>query len=849
MKRFYLFLMISFITATTVFAQQRSMDEVMRIAQSHMSQRTTHNGQRMAPPVETPTTLRASEIVPTPLRMSRGEAFYVLTYPKSNCFVMVSGDERMSPVLAYSDEHGFDLENMAPQTRSFIESYAAYAQALQSDAPRKLYTNRAIGEVRPQKVNQLLATTWSQHAPYNNRCPLVNSQRTLTGCVSTAIGQLMNFYQYPNIGIGSISYTTRTKQLPVSIDLGALYFSWSDMINDYSGSYTSAQAKAVSDLLFAVGASVHMDYGLDGSSSDLNDAAGALINHFKYDKDILDIFFSRMPEPAIHQFLMQELIDGRPVPCGGNNAQGEGHSFIIDGMTPDGTDYPFYHINWGWGGLNDGDFKLVNMEYNRGNYMLLNCQPDNEKVDYVSFLQARSLEPSVTKINPALTSSMTIRIKEVFNSKQGTFNGMLNVYLVSADGTRTMIGERGVQIEYPYYYPIEVSCRIPKETQIGSYTFEVEAQDLESGTATTVYIAEDQPLNVTNEAVDFKPNVQVTKMSFVKSLMNDSTVCVEVRNFINLDAEAFKGDVSLALATENNKVLCMLGSPVKVTEPLKTWYYKETVGNLTGVVPDSVPDGIYHILAMARQEGFEGWGWIKKYDLQGNTIMNSGQDLFLVMQIEDGKIKTDNIIVPQKYFADIETTEMTLNEERCKGRTVSISISNYANLGDETFVGNLSLAFADEEGNVLFAFGKPLSAPSLPSYNIRSVVINFEAEVPDTVSDGHYRLCIASQMEGFSNWTPLTLFTLNGGYIGESKIESFFDIWVIKGKPTFSLIKREDVNRDGIVDTQDVLAIYQFMQNGSLPMEGDSEGVCDVNGDGVVDTQDVLLIYSYMQEN
>jgi hypothetical protein len=104
-------------------------------------------------------------------------------------------------------------------------------------------------------------------------------------------------------------------------------------------------------------------------------------------------------------------------------------------------------------------------------------------------------------------------------------------------------------------------------------------------------------------------------------------------------------------------------------------------------------------------------------------------------------------------------------------------------------------------------------------------------------------------MEGFSNWTPLTLFTLNGGYIGESKIESFFDIWVIKGKPTFSLIKREDVNRDGIVDTQDVLAIYQFMQNGSLPMEGDSESVCDVNGDGVVDTQDVLLIYSYMQEN
>ena len=123
--------------STTSFAQQRSMDEVMRIAQSHLSQRTARNGQRMAPPVEAATTLRASEVLPTPLHMSNGEAFYVLTYPKSNCFVMVSGDERMSPVLAYSNEHGFDLENMAPQTRAFLESYAAQAKDLQSGAPRK----------------------------------------------------------------------------------------------------------------------------------------------------------------------------------------------------------------------------------------------------------------------------------------------------------------------------------------------------------------------------------------------------------------------------------------------------------------------------------------------------------------------------------------------------------------------------------------------------------------------------------------------------------------------------------------------------------------------------------------
>ncbi|MBO4451914.1 MAG: C10 family peptidase [Bacteroidaceae bacterium] len=846
MKRFCLFLMILFITATTVFAQQRSMDEVMRIAQSHMSQRTTRDWQRMAPPVETATTLRASEIVPTPLRMSSGEAFYVLTYPKSNCFVMVSGDERMSPVLAYSDEHGFDLDNMAPQTRALIESYAAYAQTLQSGAPRRLYVNRAPIDVTPQKVNNLLKTTWSQYTPYNNRCPLIGSQHTLTGCVATAIGQLMNFYKYPNVGIGNISYTTRTTKLPVSIDLSTINFSWNDMLNDYSGGYTTAQANAVSNLLFAVGASVHMDYGLDGSSSALGDAAGALIENFKYDKDILDIYFSRMAEPTIHQFIMKELIAGRPVPCGGNNAQGEGHSFIIDGMTPDGTDYPYYHFNWGWGGQNDGDFKIVNMEYCIGNYMLLNCQPENDVVDYAAFVQALSIEPSISKVNPEMTNSLSVRLKEVYNSKQGIFNGLLTVYLVGEDGTRIQIGDHGVQLEHPYYYPVNISCKVPKETPVGTYTLEVEAQDVESGASTTVYIAEDHPLIVTNEVVDYVPNVQVTRMDFVKNFMNDSTVCVTVKNLINLEAEAFKGDVSLALATENNKEICKLGTPIKITSPLDTYYYKESIGNLIGVVPDSVPDGVYHVIAMARQEGYEGWSWIKKYDVQGNTIMNAGQDLFLVIQIEEGKIKTDNIVVPQKYFADIETTEMILNEERCKGRTVSISISNYANLGEESFSGSLSLALADEDGNVLFAFGKPVNVSSLQSYGLRSSGITFEAEVPDTVSDGHYQLCIASQMTGFSNWTPLTLFTLNDGYIGESNVESFYDLWVIKGRPTLNLYKREDVNRDGEVDTQDVLTIYQFMQNSTGTEENPVE---DVNGDGEVDTQDVLTIYTYMQEN
>ena len=835
------------LTSVTGFAQQRSMDEVISIAHSHMQNRVTRTGKRLAPPAESATTLRASEILPQPLRMHMGEAFYVLSYPKSNCFVMVSGDERMSPVLAYSNEHAFDLDNMAPQTKAFLESYAAQAEALQSGAPRKLDLHRAPA-VTPQKVNPLLTTTWSQRMPYNNRCPLIKSQRALTGCVATAIGQLMNYYQYPNVGIGNISYTTETNQLEVNVDFSTIYFSWDNMLDTYiSGNYNDEQADAVSNLLFAVGASVEMDYGLGASSSDLSKAATSLINNFTYDKDITEILFNHMSTPMVHQFIMQELIAERPIPCGGSNVKNEGHAFIIDGMTPDGDDYPFYHFNWGWGGLDDGEYKLPNIEFCKDNFMLVNCQPENDSIDIANFVQVQLVELSAHKVNPTQTSNLTIRLKDIYNGMQGTFNGMLNVYMVNEEGTRTKIGGSGVQLEYYIHYTKDINCKVPEEMPLGTYTIEIDAQDLETGAETTVFFGESSPLVVTDESVDYVPNMQATKMEFVKGAMNDSTVCIKLTNLLNFNAEPFQGDVSLALVTENDKLICMLGEPVKTKWAFNHFVtYSTPFDQLMGVVPDSVPDEVYHVIVMARQEGFEGWGLVKKFELIGTSIRSAGQDLFLTIQIEDGKIKTDNIVVPQKFFADIETTEMTLNEDKCKGRFFSITITDYANLGTETFQGSISLALTDDDNNVIIAFGKPVNTSSLSPYYSHNGKTTLEGELPDTISDGHYRLCVAAQQTGYSNWTPITLFSVEDGYIGDTHLECFFDLWVINGQPTFNLFKREDVNHDGVVDTQDVLAIYQFMKDSTGEETNPAE---DVNGDGVVDTQDVLAIYTYMQEN
>ena len=835
------------LASTTGFAQQRSMDEVMRIAQNHLQNRVTRTGKRLAPPKEAATTLCSSQLFPSPLRMNNAEAFYVLSYPTSHCFVMVSGDERMSPVLAYSNEHAFDFDNMAPQTKEFIQSYIRRSQALESSVHKLSFKPNTLRRA-PNYVAPLLTTKWSQRAPYNNQCPLIGFSRTLTGCVATAVGQMMNFYKYPEKGTGTKEYTTGTAGIPISIVYDSISFDWDNMIETYSGYYTAQQANAVSTLLYTVGTSVEMDYGIDASGSDLGDAATSLTEYFGYDKDIVELYYERITPYLFHDFLQKELLEGRPVLCAGNNDRREGHAFIIDGMTPDGDNEPFYHINWGWNGLDDGDFRIMEAEYHNSTRFFLYCQPENDSIDCGIFIQGKSVEPSSSKINPEKANNIVINMKDLYNAKLGSFNGTLQVYLVNQEGKRTNIGEKGLTLNHPYYYQMEANCQIPKGMELGEYSIEICAVDMEAtASEVPIYFAESKTLIITDENVDYVPQVEVTDMQFVKSEMKgDRTVSVVLKNLMNLSGEPFTGELSLALATESNRILCMFGEPYSFKNQLWQYYYEPEVGNIKGEIPDSIPDDIYHIIVMARQDKFENWGIVTKYEISNGYIQNIGQDIFLTVQIEDGKLNTDNIVVPEKFFADIETTEMTLNEDKCQDRFVSITLSNQANLGTDSFTGHLSLALADDKNDIVLTFGTPFSLSNLGHYQIRGNAITLEGELPDTLQDGHYRLCTAAQQTGYDNWTAITLFTLENGYLSETQMPCFYNLWIINGTPTFKLYSKEDVNHDGVVDTQDVLAIYQFMKTST---GGEENPLEDVNGDGVVDTQDVLAIYQFMQEN
>ena len=211
---------------------------------------------------------------------------------------------------------------------------------------------------------------YDQGEPYNRKCPVLNNEgRSVTGCVATAMAQVMRFYQHPSCGTGTSSYTGSSGA--VTYDFSKHPFNWNLILEDYSSqSYTNAQAEAVAELMLACGASVNMKYSADGSGSNADKAALALKNNFYYPTAAnLEL---KVSTEDIRQNILVEVwgeqlrmnIDaGHPVIYAGSSGNAiTGHCFVVDGYKFDADGNTYFHINWGWSGANDGWFLITGFQ-------------------------------------------------------------------------------------------------------------------------------------------------------------------------------------------------------------------------------------------------------------------------------------------------------------------------------------------------------------------------------------------------------------------------------------------------------------------------------------------------------
>jgi len=272
------------------------------------------------------------------------EPFYIFNVENNGGFVIVSGDDRMKSILGYAEHGNFDLNDMPENVRWWLGQYEKAILSLNNTTPApivKRSATRGTSEAK-EAIAPFITTTWGQHAPYNSQCPTYNNENCITGCIATAMAQVMNYTKWPEGATSEIaSYTTETLSLSVP-KLSATTFNWDSMADD-----------DIARLMRYCGQAVGMNYGLENSGAYDARIPGALIGKFGYDNGIRIIYRNGYNSETWETMIYNELKAGRPVIYGGQSGNG-GHSFICHGYQ-DGM----FYINWGWDGWYDGYFALT----------------------------------------------------------------------------------------------------------------------------------------------------------------------------------------------------------------------------------------------------------------------------------------------------------------------------------------------------------------------------------------------------------------------------------------------------------------------------------------------------------
>lgn len=278
-------------------------------------------------------------------------ACYIFNSSDGKGYVIVSGDDRTEQVLGYSSTGHIDPEKMPDNMKRYLGELAkeiAYNRSNFTSA-------RKVKRLAPAKkaIAPLITTHWDQTSPFNNLAPYkINDNgdtvRCVTGCVATAMAQVMNFHKYPDATIAEIpGYTLRSSGFVIDTIPAGTTIDWDNMADNYDNNPTAEQCDAVAKLMYLCGVSVHMSYGL--SSSSASTSTTPFYKYFGYGRQARFCEKKNYSSLAWFNLIYNELAEGYPIYSNGGS-----HAYVIDGYDGDNM----FHFNWGWGPGSDGYYLL-----------------------------------------------------------------------------------------------------------------------------------------------------------------------------------------------------------------------------------------------------------------------------------------------------------------------------------------------------------------------------------------------------------------------------------------------------------------------------------------------------------
>lgn len=478
MKNLLLFFLAS-LSIMSVRAEDRSEHEMWRIAAAKLGTAGQSADGRMSANGGTTVSKVACNGV------------YSIYSAKGRGSVIVSRD------MAYPEILGYTPTDYSPEA-TLPCGFKWWLETMEQALERQ--TENVVSETRAKAVSftatpAMLTTQWGQSSPYNDLCPVIGNEHALTGCVATAMSQIMRYFRYPESGTGTGYYTINSSGIPRIGNISGTY-DWNSMLDSYGNDVvpvgTEAERNAVATLMFEAGVAAQMNYMTDASGAYTSDAAVGLADNFSYDPLSLRVCNRKYYSDEEWMSLVYgELQSGRPILYGGVDLMSGGHAFVLDGIDDNGL----VHVNWGWNGNYDGfvDIDLLNSpggSFSQNQDMIIGFKAQKEPAADEVF---RSQWGTDNYTVSAGLGPLSISIGSHSNIHYRTFKGGLGVcckntegteiYFLPVEGTETG-NVTDIEIKAGYGW-------VPQNTG-KTFTYTAKTSTLPAGTYTMFFASKDE---------------------------------------------------------------------------------------------------------------------------------------------------------------------------------------------------------------------------------------------------------------------------------------------------------------------------------------------------------------------
>ena len=488
---------------------------------------------------------------------------YIYNSTAGKGYVIVSGESGTRPVIAYSHDFGFDINNMSPATRAILDGWCRQLKACRDSSENlaEVSDDSGVGRV----VVKYETALWGQNEPYNWEAPVVDGNLCVTGCVATAMAIIAHFNRYPHAGVGTTpEYTWEGMTVPEN-HLGRAY-DYDNMLMDYRNDYTSEQGMAVAALMKDFGTAVQMLYSPIESSAYSHVAYQAFSKYFGYSKNAVWQNATGFAYSEWLELMKKNLLGYGPMFYRGTSQAG-GHAFVIDGY----TDMDYFSINYGWNGYNNGYYLLPSIEFYSNQGTIFDMAPDmygtTQYVDNLSMTAVwygdivvsglKGLDSSYKKDVP-----FRCYVAAISNDGLADFTGSIALAHCDVDGNiKSYLQEYHIENLQSFYNfnlsnePITLCLK--ENVSVGD-----NVRVLYKGTNSSDWKfmrATDGPMYA--EMIISVPPQQLAPVTELKYVKSEKTLCVGGVYHVNCTLEGEGGSVSADAAPQNWAVMDVSGIP------------------------------------------------------------------------------------------------------------------------------------------------------------------------------------------------------------------------------------------------------------------------------------------------